>query len=1528
MEWEVERIQNPKRLVRVRCVARALLNHLLRRMAPVPGALKFPVSPPDLRTIASSDDAEYPHFSAEAYEALADDMPSRLRPALMQSAKKHELEDREQDTPQKYACFPNNTSFTPENDSGWDLDDSQLYSGESLLLTSDAPPSSPVPASDAIRTPSTSAQLLIQFLEALEYEAEECDSEKPCGTFVRRIGAEVALQRSSITQLYGLLRRCARDTEKALSAGVSITDGIPHTLLDVDAHLLSGMLSKLETTMGDSQANLGLDMDYAVLETSLQDSISLLLSAKCCMLTFSFDQLPKYLFSEELLERCLDILKSSLETLVLPLVEACASITPSSVAHDLLRGTVPSSLCSALDSHMHHVCSALTLLEPLFCLTSFTIPEALMIRCVYITLSPMFTQDRVIPAKHASALTYTHAQALRPLRLSCFHILRNLFAFYPNQRAWILGEILVSLLRLPDLRQRKRHFRLSNNQKIYVITALLLQLIQASTYELPASHEQSLAWFFEAETRAEHEKPPCQSNQESVHALSSTIAAFLIQKGGEAKMVKNSAEVSYAAIVYAVLEDLLSVVFLPDWPAAPVLLSCFMRLFVNVLNEPKSTMDAKTMALDHLGLTAAYIYSAKMQPRPKNAHLRLNPMSLVSEHCDVDALLEWKLAYFSVMQRVQMDCKDKTTLMGTRSFHRAQYLFDLALAMRLCDGKDDSTPFENAISQCVQQVDRIERVPCADSYLYTQYVLQSTTFVKYASLLNPLVQAARSPVLTIRLRALRGLGNVAGANTDLLHDSCILDTVVMHISDTSANVREVCVSILASYLVDKPGQVPTYLHMLSDRVMDTAVSVRKRVIRFLRDVYLLHLDYDTKLFTLFRMLQCMHDIDPTVQLLTMECLEYVLFSEEAGEKPTEMARLLADLCIKIRERPSPLEEFLRRLGKDHANPALAGTFDELVDELISGLFVDDMDANAMRDQLRVVHVLCHTHPSVLTVNRAKQLLPYVDGAENMEDLAVMEELLRIFSTSLCHMPRTARAFAVSLEAVLTRLLSRCTLTPGSSALEALVQCFCCVIQYQTENYALLQRTYRSCLDRFFAVQSKELDANASLVLCITALLCAYGPWQSAQQSNSLEEVFGHLMTLYASSEARCLIPVLTALGYILSTYPGKFLDPTLTSTLDTILHQGSPQERYLVLRAFLAFLKNDADMEPQVSSSDMLSNLTGKAYSDAGLASGLIQRFAKPVLHGVLEVESPPIQRTANDILRIAVLQGLSHPMQVVPTLVALETSQDPMLRSRAAHLHRHLYSKHASLLASRYTECVRASFQFQCSFTQHPRGYQQDPQFHAVLQTWYDILSENRSMRLAFVRTLVRLLSMSTECTDTDVDFGLFVADNLALLEYRVVEEPLLVIHELKVLHAVMGGHMTSLIERKLRTDENQRTPSPLTDEECEDIPKPKSDLGSVASSFLALTKSACIARMIPALRQHIKRMYKLSEKKCASYEPGKRTTMGDRIIVRASSDPNKCIFDFDISLPHTYSEAREYLEEFVDERDDAGTDSELEYE
>lgn len=1491
----------------------------------------FPVSPPLVATSEPEDDAG-PEFSAEAYEALAEDMPSRLRPSLLNHAKKHA---REEDAP----CTMTSSTFFSENDSGWDLDDAQLYSGESLLLTSDAPPSSPVPSSDTLRTPQTSAQLVSRFLDSVLTEVADCGPDMPCGHYVVRVDTEAVLQRSAATQMYGLIRRCARDTEKALAAGISLTDPVPRTLMDIDAHMLAQTLALLGASMRLQPVDIHLGMDYAVLETQVQHATYLLLCAKCCLLIFSFDQLPKFLFSEELLDQCLCVIKPSLETVMLPLVEACASPAPTDLANDIVHGKLSPAFLSTLDTHFHHVCSTLALLEPLFRIMTVTIPESLMIRCVFLALSPFFTQDRASSAKHTSDVPYTHAQALRPVRLSCFHILRNLFSFYPQQRGWVLSEILVSLLQLPDLRHKRRHFRVSTGRKIYVITALLLQLIQAASYETPAAYEQSLGWFMDANVRTEQSKPPCQLNQESVCALASSTASFLVQRGAEAKMVKSSSNVSYAAVVYAMLEDLLILVFLPEWPAAPMLLSCFMRLFVTALQEPKSSLDARTMALDHLGVAAACIYTAEHQRTRRRACIK--SMSNICADNDIEALQERQWAHFCLMHRLRSISQRDSAAAVAASFHRSQYLFELSLAMHACNEKSDANEMKHVIAQLVQNVNHSGEVGSADASLLVQLVLHSTLFVSYMYLLAPIVQCVRSPVLSVRLRALRALGNVAGANLSLLDDARIRDTIVTHLTDASASVREVSVSILASYLLHVPAQVSTYFHALSERVMDTAVSVRKRVVRFLYDAYVLNLDDETKRLALLRMLRCMHDIDPTVQQLAQEYLEHVLLDERDGEDPTVMARLLADLCVQIRERPSPLDEFLRRLSKDSKSDTYKNVLGTLVDELVGGLFHGDMEASTMRERLRVVYMLCEARPSVLTVNRAKLLLPYVDGAESPDDITVMEELLRIFALCIGHMPRTAKSFAIALENLLTRLLSRCTLAPGSSALEALVVCFCRVIHTQTHNTALLDKVYTSCLSKFFQVKG-ALDGNAFLILCITTLLCAHGHW--AAHKSHINDVFAHLMSLFDGPDTN-RVPVLVALGYVLSAYPSKFLDP-LASKLDGFLQLGSVIERHLVLRVFLAFLKNDANVDVSSQNADVLESLTGQAFVDAGLASGLIQRFATPILDAALDATSPTMQRTAVEILKIAILQGLSHPMQVVPALVALETSDDFVLRTRAAQLHRHLASKHASLLATRYAECIRASFEFQQRTHPASRGFRQGVHTEALFQVWYDMLADHRSMRLGFLRTLVRLMDIPSirACTDSDVYFALYVADNLAMLEYRLAEEPLLIVHELKMLGAVVGSHVTSLVERKLRADENQRSPSPLTDEESEENDEQNKtnckdgdddEDAEVHEKFaeagipktvdlLSLTKAASQVRMIRALRQHIKHLYSLSEKKCAKYEPGKRTAFSDRAIARRSNENG--VFAFPILLPQAYEDVKAYLEEFVDEADDIGSESDIE--
>lgn len=78
------------------------------------------------------------------------------------------------------------------------------------------------------------------------------------------------------------------------------------------------------------------------------------------------------------------------------------------------------------------------------------------------------------------------------------------------------------------------------------------------------------------------------------------------------------------------------------------------------------------------------------------------------------------------------------------------------------------------------------------------------------------------------------------------------------------------------------------------------------------------------------------------------------------------------------------------------------------------------------------------------------------------------------------------------------------------------------------------------------------------------------------------------------------------------------------------------------------------------------------------------------------------VQRAAAEIIKQVVMQGLAHPLQCVPTLIALETSSDEAIAARAFHLHSHLSSKHGSILAARYLDLAKASFEFQLKQTSY----------------------------------------------------------------------------------------------------------------------------------------------------------------------------------------------------------------------------------
>lgn len=67
------------------------------------------------------------------------------------------------------------------------------------------------------------------------------------------------------------------------------------------------------------------------------------------------------------------------------------------------------------------------------------------------------------------------------MKMAALDVLRLLFNRYPQHRKWILSEILTSLNSLTTMDRTVKRYRLRDNTRIQVMSALLMQLVQCCT---------------------------------------------------------------------------------------------------------------------------------------------------------------------------------------------------------------------------------------------------------------------------------------------------------------------------------------------------------------------------------------------------------------------------------------------------------------------------------------------------------------------------------------------------------------------------------------------------------------------------------------------------------------------------------------------------------------------------------------------------------------------------------------------------------------------------------------------------------------------------------------------------------------------------------------------------------------------------------------------------------------------------------------------------------------------------------------
>ncbi|CAE6449430.1 unnamed protein product [Rhizoctonia solani] len=1314
--------------------------------------------------------------------------------------------------------------------------------------------------------------------------------------------------------------------------------------------------------------------DFERLERMLEVAKEAAIAADCVLAFLSSEKLPKQLYSEDLINSCLSVIKSQLSGVIYPYVETASDVhghSPPLLLH-VAQGSSdfamqPRKLLGEIFQTLNASLPRIT------ALANHGISETMVIQAVFVGIGPFFVVEAAseknskTDKKGGSRVQVLDVlggpTSMRGLRLSALGLVRALFAAYESQRSWIVEEILGSLIKLPDMKLKAGQFKLRDGATIHVVSALLFQLVQTSAHDvriyaqkLARKRREAIA-DSKATSFVEGGKTPLldEHDREEIHLYlnglesatktAKTIVLFLTQRTGKNKNTKSTNEAEYRNIFDNLIQDILVVLNWPEWPAANLLMSIVCKFMLSSLEDVKSSSDtaAKNIALDHLGEIATRLRETYLTMQlPFETIVR--PLEEIVSTCDLKALDDLILAHSDVYAHLTKRSSDDQAYDSARELTAATWAQELASCLRQCDSilsktededmddgananlpklaakiksalrsvwKENTTDmFDLGIDAEIKRVDDL-----AERFGGTQSLRNA-----FEPILSAIILALDAPAVFMRTKALRSLGLITTKDPSILKQANVRRAIENHLMDSSPQVRDAAVDLIGKYLVLSPELVDDYYPQIANRIADTGLVVRKRVIKLLKNLYGLTDNHQRRVDICTKLVLRLFDEDDGIKDLAINTLEELWFSDanepgsskrgvnrETGASTngymTSKISVIMGVNANFRDRHSPLEDMLHEIISrkgDKDSGSIVQQYIDICDALTDSLVdAQEIPGFSVVNCIRTVHVFTAAHPTVMSTRKAVVLLPYLKNGSTGEDHAIADYLLKIFRSCIPRMPAGTSKFGTELQQTLEPMVIKPVGVAGVAALPETVACLCAVIHHITHDYQRLATLLRSCNSRLIQIINKPRPApqdmaTLTILALIVSLLGEHSDFDKIRQEQSTvkdlidsidtgpiaEYIYGLIHKLYKRFDDQQLRGrLLQCFGFLFRAHPSLMTREDSAEMMDAIFASPQEEAQARLLKIMQDFLLSEASKHAHATANnkpkkgvavdmeELIGNTDG--FADSGVSSAIIQRYLTQILSSALSTNRH-IQAPAADILSFTVRQGLAHPLQCFPIIVALETSHDNSLSSRASSLHTLLHNKHASLLNSRYLESVGRSLEYQKQL--HPgtwKGYRLSPNPTALLHRWYSLVREKRQTKLDFLKSFLRVFDVDVAvlaCTQDHLDLVRYIAENISAFDYKTQEEILTVIRHLTHVLSVVGMHIVEILHQERR----QKETAMEVDHQPTDV--------SANSDSLSRARVVTIISIVLVLKVHLKHLYGITEDKASRFVPGKKTAAGDK--------------------------------------------------
>jgi cohesin loading factor subunit SCC2 len=454
-----------------------------------------------------------------------------------------------------------------------------------------------------------------------------------------------------------------RNTQARLEAaiqkvvGTSCFDEVPLDNLTHLQKLCESTVSCIEalSLTIDEDASEG-DIDEWVQRLELAENG--LQGARILLRTMTAGREEKQLCSEDTLMSILTSLECVVDLCIIPAVETRRSASSEKIFQIYLKQKKP------ITSLLHMSSRVVRMLGDL--ILNVDISERVVFKVESLSTRLIFVEN-----PHTEKESALGTQRFETMRRGAMDALAKIFARRPEQRNSIFTEILSSLEKLPSTRQSARQFKMPEGKPIQLVSALLMRLVQTSgarSLKNKSGHEPRAKEMPESDGDGEGEESDVDSPIKRIHHGDFSVTdelepeeaqkelrmlAMPLKEGAwkDANYVVNylvqralnstrSGDQPYRNLLDIFTEDFISVLGLPDWPAAELLLRVLCINMIQLMEDDKRPVPAKNLALDIMGVMGAGISELKNHLATARKGLDSNWTKIVADLMDVAADLD------------------------------------------------------------------------------------------------------------------------------------------------------------------------------------------------------------------------------------------------------------------------------------------------------------------------------------------------------------------------------------------------------------------------------------------------------------------------------------------------------------------------------------------------------------------------------------------------------------------------------------------------------------------------------------------------------------------------------------------------------------------------------------------------------------------------------------------------------------------------------------------------------------------------